>query len=462
MRVSLVCFGEDESGKRLDGAAVSIINTDLSSGASDLTRAKRLAENAGVAFMGDTKGGAFDVPGELARAWLQAPLNPNGRPNSDVLRPWRNGQDITRRAAGKWIIDFGWGMSESEASLFEMPFEYIRENVLPERSKNRRDSYRVRWWRHVEPRPALASKLVSIRRYVATPTIAKHRMFVWLDRAVVPDHQIIVIARDDDTTFGVLHSRFHEAWSLRLGTSLEDRPRYTPTTTFETFPFPEGLTPNIAAADYADDPRAISIATAAKRLDELRSAWLNPPDLIRIEPEVVPGYPDRILPKDAEAAVKLQQRTLTKLYNQRPQWLDDAHRDLDAAVAAAYGWPADISEEDALAKLLELNLERAARQQEDAPVTTPPKSGVPDLGTRPRGGRARPAGAGRVPERVAAKPFEPAPLVGREPFARISEVEGIYLSDEAKEMFADFDSRNVPAEERRRIIVRKFGRDAAQ
>ena len=147
---------------------------------------------------------------------------------------------------------------------------------------------------------------------------------------------------------------------MDLGSTLEDRPTYTPTVTFETFPFPEGLTPNIPAKDYENDPRAVAIASAAKRLDELRNAWLNPPDLVKIEPEVVPGYPDRILPKDAQAAIELKKRTLTNLYNARPQWLADAHRDLDTAVAAAYGWPADISEEDALARLLELNLARAS------------------------------------------------------------------------------------------------------
>src|ERR1700693_1337051 len=123
-------------------------------------------------------------------------------------------------------------------------------------------------------------------RYIATPRVAKHRLFVWLPTAVCPDSQIIVIARDDDTTVGILHSRFHEAWSPRLGTSLEDRPRYTPTTTFETYPFPEGLTPNIPAGDYADDPRAQAIAAAAKRLDELRRAWLDPADLVDIVPEI--------------------------------------------------------------------------------------------------------------------------------------------------------------------------------
>ena len=97
-----------------------------------------------------------------------------------------------------------------------------------------------------------------------------HRLFVWCDTRICPDSSQTIFARDDDVTFGVLHSRFHELWSLRLGTSLEDRPRYTPSTTFETFPFPAGLTPNVAAASYATDPRAIAVAEAARRLLELR------------------------------------------------------------------------------------------------------------------------------------------------------------------------------------------------
>jgi hypothetical protein len=76
-------------------------------------------------------------------------------------------------------------------------------------------------------------------------------------------------------------------------------------------------------------------------------------------PEVVPGFPDRILPVDDKAAAILNKRTLTNLYNERPAWLTNAHRDLDTAVAAAYGWPADISEDDALARLFALNQSRA-------------------------------------------------------------------------------------------------------
>jgi len=361
VRVSLICFGTTDDAPWLDGRPASHINADLTAGDLDLTTARCLDKNRGISFMGDTKGGAFDVPGELARAWLQLPTNPNSRTNAEVLRPWRNGQDITRRSADKWVIDFGWEMSEQEASLFEAPFEYVKARVYPERSKNRRDSYRMRWWRHVEPRPALMGKLAPLERYIVTPRVAKHRVFVWLDRAVAPDCQLIAITRDDDTTFGILHSRFHEQWALRLCTWLGvgNDPRYTPSTTFETFPFPEGLTPNIPASEYANDPGAQKIATSAKRLNELRNNWLNPPALVMRMPEVVEGYPDRILPRDETAAQVLKTRTLTNLYNERPTWLENAHRNLDEAVADAYGWKADISEDEMLTKLLALNLERA-------------------------------------------------------------------------------------------------------
>ena len=195
--------------------------------------------------------------------------------------------------------------------------------------------------------------------------VAKHRMYVWLHPKVQPHQTVIAIARDDDTTFGILHSRFHELWSLRMGTSLEDRPRYTPSTTFETFPFPSGLTPNIPAADYAGDPHAQTIAAAAARLNELRENWLNPPDLVERVAEVVPGYPDRILPRDDAAAVVLKKRTLTNLYNARPAWLDHAHRALDEAVAEAYGWGDDwraglLTDDEILARLFRLNQGRAA------------------------------------------------------------------------------------------------------
>ena len=360
VRVSLVCFADASAepaiDRRLDGRPVDEIHADLTArrGAEgiDLTGAGRLRANAGTAFMGDTKGGPFDIPGALAREWLRLPANPNGLPNADVLKPWMNGMDMTRRPAGKWIVDFGWDMTEEDAALYEAPFAHVAEHVRPMRQRNRREAYRAYWWRHVEPRQGMWRALEGLPRFIATPTVAKHRLFAWLDAGVCPDHQLIVIARDDDTAFGILHSRFHEAWSLRLGSSLEDRPRYTPTTTFETFPFPEGLSPDIPAADYAEDPRAQAIAEAARRLVELRGRWLNPPEWVEWQEEPTPGYPPRPVPRNEETARELRKRTLTNLYNARPQWLVDAHAALDTAVAAAYGWDAEIGEEEVLGKLL--------------------------------------------------------------------------------------------------------------
>ncbi len=357
VRVSLVCFAPQDAAlpMHLDGEKSDRIGPDLTSSGADLTMAVRLARNRNTSFVGDQKSGPFDIHGDLAREWLRLPANPNGRTNADVLKPWVNGMDLTRRPAGKWIIDFGATMSQRDAAFYEAPFSHAQDHVLPMRQQSKVKGISDFWWRHWCPRPKMWAALDCLSRYIATPRVAKHRLFVWLDARVCPDCQLIVIARDDDTTFGILHSRFHEVWSLRLGTSLEDRPRYTPTTTFETFPFPPGLTPDVPATEYASDPHAIAIANAARRLVNLRDRWLNPPEWVEWVDEPVPGYPKRPVPRDEEAAKALKKRTLTILYNDRPQWLADAHAALDAAVAAAYGWSADISEDDFLRELLALN-----------------------------------------------------------------------------------------------------------
>jgi type II restriction/modification system DNA methylase subunit YeeA len=201
-----------------------------------------------------------------------------------------------------------------------------------------------------------------------TPRVSKHRLFIFAPASTLPDSRVVAIARDDYTMFGMVHSRFHEAWSLVLGGwhGVGNDPQYTPSLGFETFPFPEGLTPNIPAADYAADPRALKIAAAATRLNELRENWLNPADLVKRVPEVVAGYPDRILPVSEAAAIELKKRTLTKLYNTRPAWLDNAHKALDEAVAEAYGWGDDwragkLNEDEILARLFKLNQERTKK-----------------------------------------------------------------------------------------------------
>ena len=360
VRVSLICFASKDAAlsANLDGRGVSRINADLTAGVVDLTTAEKLPRNRYTAFLGGFKKGNFETLGDLAREWLRLPANPNGRSNADVIKPWINGMDVTRRPADKWIVDFGREMTETDAALYEAPFAHVLTHVKPVRDQNKRADLRKFWWRHDRSGQTMFEQIGTLSRYIATPRVAKYRLFVWCDARIYPDCQLIVIARDDDTTFGILHSRFHELWTLGLCTWLGkgNDPRYTPTTTFATFPFPEGLTPDIPAADYAEDPRAIAIAEVARQLVELRDRWLNPPEWVEWVDEPVPGYPKRPVARDEVAAKKLKTRTLTNLYNARPQWLANAHASLDAAVAAAYGWPADISDDEVLGKLLTLNL----------------------------------------------------------------------------------------------------------
>ena len=240
------------------------------------------------------------------------------------------------------------------------PFAHVLAHVKPLREKNNREVRKRYWWRHGDGQPSMRAAIQFLTRYIVTPEVAKHRIFRWAHRSILPDCKVMVIARDDDTTFGILHSRFHELWSIATGGwhGVGNDPRYTPSSTFETFPFPHGLTPDYPATEYATDARAQRITAVTRRLDELRSNWLNPSNLVRREPEVAPGFPDRLLPVDEKAATILKQRTLTNLYNERPAWLANAHRELDEAVAAAYGWPADLPDDEVLSRLLALNQAR--------------------------------------------------------------------------------------------------------
>jgi hypothetical protein len=335
VNVSMIGFDNgNEEEYELDGRLVSNINSDLTAWV-DFTLSKRLYENLNLSFMGVTPAGKFDISGELARQWMALPKNPNGRPNSDVLRPYYNGIDLTRRPRDVWIVDFGVGTSLEDASLYEVPFGYIEKTVKPARLKQR--STINQWWLHERPRPDMRSVLEPLRRYMGTSMVSKHHIFCWIPAEVLPANLIIVIAREDEYFMGVLHSTPHELWALRKGTSLEDRPRYTPTTTFATFPFPW-----LPGQEPLDDPCVHAIADAARKLVEKREAWLNPPDITETE---------------------LKKRTLTNLYNQRPTWLDIAHRNIDEAVFAAYGWSSDLTDDQILERLLDLNLERAAQQK---------------------------------------------------------------------------------------------------
>ena len=376
LRVAITCFETSDlfKGKvNLDGKVVPSIHSDLSSRSNNLTTVSAIDQNSGVAFQGIIPWGeGFVISGHEARLTLKRPLNVNGCYNSEVLSPYRNATDLTQRSRDVWLIDFG-KRDEGSSSEFEDPFSLIETTVKEQRRKTDNQKALETWWQLWNPRPAFRKAVENLPRYIATPRVSKHRFFVWLNSTESPDSRLVAIARADDTFFGLLEGTIHRVWTLAKVAmhGVGDSPTYNPKEIFETFPFPDGLTPNVPASDYARDSRAIKIAAAAHRLNELRENWLNPANLVKRVPEVAKGYPDRILPKDDAAAKELKKRTLTNLYNTRPTWLDHAHKELDEAVAEAYGWGDDwrdgkLSEDEILSRLFQLNQERAAAEAKAA------------------------------------------------------------------------------------------------
>ena len=291
--------------------------------------ARPLPENRGLASPGDEKRGAFEITEAQARRFLAAP-NVHGKPNSDVVRPWAGVADILRAPRRKWIIDFPSDMDEREAALYALPFAHLRRHAQPAQRR------RLSWWLHGSPQVEMRIALAKRDRYIATPVAARHRIFAWLPPEPLPDHRLVVFARDDDWFFGVLHSRFHQVWALRVETQLRKKTsvfRYTPMTCFETFPFPWPPATPLGKLTRAQEDQRTAIAQAARTLDAQRNEWLG----------------DRADKK----------RTLTALYNARPAWLVNVHAALDETVAAAYGWPGDLSDDEILSRLLALNNSRA-------------------------------------------------------------------------------------------------------
>lgn len=372
VHVSMVGFDNGaEETKTLDGKVVEVINANLTSMAN-VGNSKKLWKSAEVSFIGAAVHGPFDISEDEALTILQKP-NVNRNPNSDAVRLWANSLTITKNKNNLWMIDFRPNIGHKEAALYEAPYEHLKKVVLPVRSLNRRPSRARLWWILGDPQKKMRRALEPLTRHIVTPRVSKYRLFVWMTYEILATDATVAFARSDDFFFGVLHSRSHEVWSLAQGTQLREKEsgfRYTPSTCFETFPFP------VPSAE-----QEAAIAAAAKELDALRSAWLNPPEWTRGEILEFPGSVDgpwaryvrepdergigtvrypRLVPKDDTTAELLAKRTLTNLYNERPTWLDLAHRKLDEAVFAAYGWETTLSDDEILTRLLALNQQRAA------------------------------------------------------------------------------------------------------
>ena len=187
VHTSIICFDEgSDDARTLNGLAVNNINTDLTAGL-DLTQAKRLVANRNLAFQGIGKVGDFDIPESVAFDMMQR-HNPHGHPNTEVIKRWINGTDIAQRPRNMWVIDFGVDMPVDAAALYETPFEYVKEKVMPTRVKNKMRWRAENWWLHGYPATTMRQALAPLSKYIGTPKVAKHRFFVWLGAEMLPSN----------------------------------------------------------------------------------------------------------------------------------------------------------------------------------------------------------------------------------------------------------------------------------
>ncbi len=333
-----------ESGLKTDTPTIlleenlGVIGADLTIGA-DVTRSKPLRANEHLSWNGvmlAAKGFRLSAH-EIAQAGESTHSSP-------LVRRFLHGSDLTERFHGEYVIDT-YGMTEDEVRRdHPQIYQQLISRVLPQRKVARDRTFHERWWLFGRNRPALRAAVAGVTRYLGTTETAKYRLFSFISSGTLPDHMIVAIALDDAFFLGVLSARFHQLWSLAAGGTLEDRPRYNSSLIFHNFPFP----------DAAEAQKAV-IRHLAEELDVLRKDviakrdFLTMTKLYNVREKLVTGEPltdnEKIIYEEGRVGV-----------------IHELHNRIDAAVADAYGWPADLSDQEILARLVALNKERAAEE----------------------------------------------------------------------------------------------------
>ncbi len=316
------------------------IHADLTVGA-DVSSAVPLQANLGIAIRGICLvGEGFVVTRDQAK---KLGLGQIATLKNHIL-PYLNGRDITAKSRDSLVIDlFGLSIDEVRSSFPEV-YQWIFERVKPERDQNSRESRRTNWWLFGEPNPKLRDQLFGLTRYIVTPMTAKHRLFLFLQQGTLPDQGLVSISCEDSLILGVLSSNIHCSWSLASGGTLEDRPRYNNSICFDRFPFPT-----------ATDDQKQSIRVLAEQLDSHRKRQqaLHPEltltGMYNVLEKLRQG--EGLTPKEKA----IHEQGLVSVLKQ-------LHDELDAAVADAYGWPANLPDEEILERLVALNAERTAEE----------------------------------------------------------------------------------------------------
>ena len=341
LKTSLQEISLDEEGYTVVlSDSVGKVQADLTIGA-DLTSTQSLIANSSISSRGvQLIGSGFIVPtSELELLGFGRRTN-----TESIIRLYLNGKDLTQKSRNVRAIDLFGYHSQDVQEQFPEIYQWILERVKPERDHNNRKSYREKWWIHGEPRTELRKALAAIPRYIATVETSKHRFFVFLDKSILPDNMLVNIALGDPFHLGVLSSRIHVAWALATGGTLEDRPRYNKTRCFETFPFPD-----------CNDATIERIRKISERLDAFRKerqaehSDLTMTQMYNVLEVLRSG--ESLTAKEKS----IHDKGLISV-------LKEIHDELDAAVANAYGWPQDLSNEEILFRLVGLNRERVAEE----------------------------------------------------------------------------------------------------
>ena len=314
----------------LDGNTVLEINTTLGDSV-DATDASKLKANKGACFVGvQPTGAGFDVIEDIAMEWIS-----QDKRNVQVVKPFSMGYNLAQNPLGKpdrWIVDFG-TLGLEEAEMFPLPFQHLKEYVRPVRLANKNKDLHAKWWLHWRPRPAMRSAISAHAFYFAVGEVSKSAIFVPCDKTWLPGNKNKAVASDDFYVLGLLTSSVHRQWMHAQKGTLKGDTRYTHTTCFNTFPFPQIVAPEL--------------------VQQIRHAITTLKDY-RNEVMVAKNW------------------GITDLYNayfhEPASQLAMHHQALDALVLKAYGWKAS---EDILSNLLDLNLELAEREKAGEKVVGP-------------------------------------------------------------------------------------------
>lgn len=347
------------------------INPDLTVGV-DVTTALPLLANEGISSPGvKLHGAGFIVTPENAERLGLGRID--GLDHH--IRSYRNGRDLTARPRGVMVIDLFGLDAETVRHRFPEVYQHLRQTVHAERQKqfnrsptNDARSYLAQWWIFGKPRQVLRPALERLPRYIATVETSKHRVFQFLDQSILPDNKLIAIGHPDAYVLGVLSSSIHAVWSLRAGgwLGVGNDPVYVKSRCFDPFPFPD-----------ATDAQKSSIRAITEELDAHRKSVLEAHNHLTLTGlyNVLERLRAGTAPEALEAA---ERRTFD---DGLVLILKELHDQLDAAVAGAYAWPADLSEEEVLARLVALNKARAKEEKRGLVRWLRPEYQVPLFGS---------------------------------------------------------------------------------